>query len=204
MGVATVDWARGEITVQEVGTADRRAPSPAVARVGALEEAEGRASTALLAEARDLPWAAGGTVGAAADKDPKAKAALEAAAHALLEVDTEYLPDGSARVTRALPIEAVREAIDGPVLIAPDWSGAAAAAAPAAIVIDARNLKVHPAVGIRVSDGTHTIAGATVYVAHPPGGATVATKVDHGALVVADLSAVDPGALVIVVVREGK
>ena len=186
---ATVDWARGLVIVKTVGTADRRAPSPASARPVALREAEDRAVAHLLAAARELPGAAGvpddvvdGTV---------------------VELATEYLADGSVRIQRGLPIEAVRQAIDGPRPVSPAWDGAPAAA-PATLVVDARNLAVTPRVGIAVSDGTTTTRLPALWRTRPPKGAkpVPASAFDEAAGTLTIDRAPDPGALLIVVIRE--
>jgi hypothetical protein len=217
VGVATpahadVDWQRGLITIKAVGTADRRAPSPAVARPGALREGETRAEAALLELARGLPRAQGGTIGEAADADPLVAAALAAVVAAPIEVATDFLPDGSVRVERALPIEAIRQAIAGPERFVP-----AGADAITAIVVDARKLKLKPAVGIAVTDGQATLELPALFDGKPPAdddprlGArplrVTAKRLDHGALAGdgIDLAALAaPGILLIVVIREKK
>jgi len=190
----TIDWAAGVIEVATVGTADRRAPSPTVARVGALREAEERASAQLLEAARALPLRSG-TVGAAAVADPAIEAALVAAARPEVLVDekTEYLPDGSVRIRRALPIEAVRQAIDGPRVVEPAWNGKPAKPASRELVVDARSLVVVPSIGIRV--------GPAVIVTKPPKkiGAK-ARGLDAGVLQLDPQP--DAGVLVVVVIRE--
>ena len=150
-----VDWARGLVIARAVGTADRRAPSPTVARVGSLREAEDRARAALVAAARALPVAGGGTVGDALDADAAAAARLAAAAGTLVEVETQWLPDGSVRLRRGLAVEAIRQALAGPRAVAPAWAGADrdADAAPTSIVVDATGVAVTPAVGVELAVG---------------------------------------------------
>jgi hypothetical protein len=165
---ADVDWARGVITERAYGTADRRAPSPAVARVAAMREAEERATAALVVAARELPRASGGTVGEAADADPTVAAALEAAAASAIDVKTELLPNGSVRVERALAIESVRQAIAGPTALAAAASSTTGGEPVTAIVVNARKLKVSPAVGIAVGDGSSTLELPSVFVRKAP------------------------------------
>lgn len=198
---ATVDWDRGLIIVKSLGTADRRAPSAAVARVSSRTEAENRAQSALIAAARALPVAAGGTVGDTVDL----------AGVPVVELATDLLADGSVRITRGLPIEGVAAALSGPRTVAPDFGGATAPAGATAIVVDARNLKVAPGVGIVVTDGTTTARMPALYVTKKPGdddprlGArpqrVKGTAYSRGVLTI-DGATPDPGALVVVVVRE--
>ena len=187
---AKVDWARGLVIVKTVGTADRRAPSPASARPVALREAEDRAAAGLLAAAKELPGAAG--VGD------------DVVAGNVVELATEFLPDGSVRIERGLPIEAVRQALDGPRAIAPAWDGAPDAAKPATLVVDARNLAVTPRVGIAVSDGTTTARLPALWVTKPPPGAVKASGYDEATGTLAVDRPPEAGALLIVVIREKK
>lgn len=186
-----VDWARGLVIERAIGTADRRAPSPAVARVGAEREAAERATAALLATAAALPGVA---------------APVDGLAAATLTLEVEHLPDGSVRLRRGLPIEAIRQASAGPRVVTPVWDGVRSRAAPPApFVVDARDLEVSPRVGIVVTDGTTTVAMPAIWVTRAPKGKAVkATRVDDaaGALVVGDLAGADPGALLVVVIRE--
>jgi hypothetical protein len=198
-----VDWERGLVIASAVGTADRRAPSPAVARVGSRRQAEERATAALRAAAATLPVAGG--------------AAVPPPDGPWIELDTEHLPDGSVRVRRGLPLEAIRQAIAGPRPVAPAWDGAGAAGGPTAVVVDARNLRLTPRVGIAVTDGTRTASLPAIWVRRAPkesdarlGGRAHRVKASAldaaGALVVAGVpldEAAAAGALLVVVIREG-
>ena len=109
---AGVDWATGLVTAPGVGVADRHAPNPAVARGTSRRVAEDAARTKLASEVAALPVAGGGKVGdKAKDADVKARLA-DAVAHAM-ELAAEPETDGAWRVTMAVPIEAVRQAIGG-------------------------------------------------------------------------------------------
>ena len=191
---ADVDWGKGVIETGAIGTADRRAPSPAVARVGALREAEERAAATLLEEARALSWRSG-TVGAAADADPSVAAALAAATRpeSLVDRGTELLPDGSVRIRRALPIEAVRQAIDGPRVVEPAWDGKPAAAPSHELVVDARELELVPAVGIAAAPAVIVTKASRKAGAKATGLDAGTLQLDHPA---------EPGALVVVVIRK--
>ncbi|MCB9574124.1 MAG: hypothetical protein H6709_18730 [Kofleriaceae bacterium] len=125
------------------------------------------------------------------------------------------MPDGSVRVSRGLPLEAVRQVLAGPAPVTVDWAGAAAAATDAAtaVVIDAREVAVTPRIGLIVDDGTTRAELPTIWVRKAPkdrdprlGGHpahATATALDGGRLVV---DALPPGAavgvLAVVVVGE--
>ena len=153
---ADVDWARGLVTAEGVGVANRAAPSPAAARGPARRMAEDAARKKLAAQVVALPLAAGGKV----DKQ-LARAAIDKLVAEAIAVAADLETDGSWRVTMAVPIEKVRQAIDGPRVLA----AAAAAAAGAGdvdvpVVVVEGAAAVKPAVGWKVA-GT---AVATVFV----------------------------------------
>ena len=110
---AEVDWARGFVTADGVGVADRHAPSPAVARGTSRRGAEDAARAAITAQLPAIPLAAGGTLG---DRmtDPAAKARVDHAVEAALALAADPQTDGAWRVTLGVPIEALRQAVDGP------------------------------------------------------------------------------------------
>lgn len=109
---ADIDWARGAITADGIGIADRHAPSPAAAREPARRRAEDAARNALAAKIADLPLASGGKL-AARLTDPAIKRGVEAAIAAARPIDAALETDGSWRVVMEVGIEAVRQAIEG-------------------------------------------------------------------------------------------
>jgi hypothetical protein len=108
-----IDWARGLVIADGVGVADRHAPNPAVARGTSRRGAEDAARKVLAAKVGELPVAGGGKVADKAKKDAAVKARLDAAVAAAVTLDAEPETDGAWRVTMAVPIEAVRQALEG-------------------------------------------------------------------------------------------
>ena len=108
-----VDWARGLVTVEVVGIADRHAPNPAVARGTSRRGAEEMAKKAIAKELGALPLAAGGKVSDRA-KDADVKKRIARAVDAAISLAADPETDGAWRVTMAVPSEAVRLAIAGP------------------------------------------------------------------------------------------
>lgn len=159
-----VDWARGLVIADAVGVANRHAPNPAVARGTSRRGAEDAARKILAAKVAELPVAGGGTVAAKAKKDAAVKARVEAAVAAAITLDASPETDGAWRVTMAVPIEAVRQAIDGGArpLAAPGDTG------PIATIVD--GMKGKPAVG--------ALAAPTIWVTEVPAWAKDAPKVD--------------------------
>jgi hypothetical protein len=112
-----IDWARGLVVADAVGVADRHAPNPAVARGTSRRRAEEVARKQLAGKLDELPLAGGGKV---ADKlkDKDVKARLDRAVGNAITVAADPETDGAWRVSLAVPIEAVRQAIAGPRVLA--------------------------------------------------------------------------------------
>ncbi|MBV8756212.1 MAG: hypothetical protein JO257_02985 [Deltaproteobacteria bacterium] len=149
---ADVDWAKGIVTAPGVGVADRHAPNPAVARGTSRRVAEDAARAKLAGEIAALPLAGGGKVGDKA-KDAAVKARLAAAVEHAISIAAEPETDGAWRVTMGVPIEAVRQALAGPRVLADAGDGP-----PAAVIVDGVGGK--PAVGV--------VGAATVWVTDVP------------------------------------
>ena len=198
-GGVQIDWSAGALLAKGIGPADRHAPSPAVARTASRRAAEAQARAKLLKAARALKAAGGGTVGEAVDKDEAARARLAAELERAPVVASELSTDGSSRVTLALGIEAVRQALHGA-------RPAAADEKPVTWIVEAK--RVTPAVGWSVEVGGDRWEGAILWVRErgsPPAGAVVAraTAATGGVLSVSGPTAPPPaGALVVVVVPE--
>lgn len=148
-----VDWARGLVTAEGIGLADRHAPNPAVARGTSRRAAEAAARKQLTAKVATLPLAGGGTVGGRAKDKVIAERLARAVTHAVV-VAADPETDGAWRVTLGVPIEAVRQAIDGPRAVA----AGAEDTGPAIVVVEGAAAK--PAVGWTVGG----LAAPTLWV----------------------------------------
>lgn len=142
-----VDWAKGIVTAEGIGIADRHAPNPAVARGTSRRGAEQAARTQLAKGLGALPVASGGTVADKA-KDPEIKVRLDRTVAQAVAVAAQPETDGAWKVTMAVPIEAIRQAIEGgPRQIAAAGDGAA----PVVVVVDGATAR--PAIGWTVGTG---------------------------------------------------
>jgi hypothetical protein len=151
-----VDWARGLVIADGIGVADRHAPNPAVARGTARRPAEDAAKRALRAAVLALPVAGGGKVGDRA-RDEAVAARLDRAVDAAFALAAEPETDGAWRVTMAVPIEAVHQALLGAprVLASGDHD-------PPVVVVQVAGAA--PAVGWQVGG----LDAATVWVSELP------------------------------------
>lgn len=147
MAAPVVDWESGRVLETGVGLADRQAPNPAVARGPAKRKAEDAARLALETAVMKLP-VAGGTTMQEAAKSAAVATRIDRAIAGALTVTAVPQTDGAWVVTLAVPIEALRQAIEGPRALTKDGDKG-----PAAIVVEGVTAK--PAIGT-------TIGGASV------------------------------------------
>jgi hypothetical protein len=148
----TVDWATGLVTANGVGIADRHAPNPAVARGTSRRAAEEAARAQLAKGLGALPVAGVGTV--ATHATGEAKQRLERAVADAIAVAAEPQTDGAWTVTMAVPIEAIRQALDA----GPREVGKAGDQPPAVVIVD--GVKAKPAIGWTVGGAR----AATIWV----------------------------------------
>jgi hypothetical protein len=153
---ARVDWTRGVLIAGGLASADLHAPTPDVARVRSERQARGRARKALAERAGALPMAGGGTVAERVAGNDVARARLERAVERALDEDVDYASDGSVTVELALPIEAIRAAVNGP-------AAPAAAAAPATVIVRAGGELKQPEIGVKLRSGDDEYEGPVVY-----------------------------------------
>lgn len=165
MAHADIDWAKGLVTAPGLGLADRQAPNPAVARGPARRRAENAARAALAAALPALQLAGGGTL---ADKlgDAKVKARIDAAVAGAIGVTADPETDGAWRVTMAVPVEAVRQALVGPRALA-----ATGDVGPAVVIVE--GISAAPAVGMTIGG----LGAATVWTKDVPAWAKGAPRV---------------------------
>ncbi|MEO6773756.1 MAG: hypothetical protein ABI467_12180 [Kofleriaceae bacterium] len=148
-----IDWRDGLVTATGVGIADRHAPNPAVARGTSRRAAEEAARGQLAKGVGGLPLAGGGTVAARATG--AAKLRLERAVADAIAVTAEPQTDGAWIVTMAVPIEAIRQALDA----GPRTVGKAGDPPPAVVIVE--GVKVKPAIGYAIGG----VKAATIWVA---------------------------------------
>ena len=188
---ADVDWRSGRVTARGVGAADLRAPGPDIARAGAERVADEKWKKELRDELRGLRLAGGGTLGKHADKAPAVAAALSTLVDGA-EVEKSLYSDGSVVVAAWVSIdEAAR------IAGAPPEAGEGEA-----LVVDARKLKLEPALGYKVKAGGVEKIVATRFTEEAPesfGGKATAVK---GGVVTLDGEA--KGSTVVFVVKGGK
>ncbi len=149
---AKVDWQRGLLIASCAAPADLRAPNPDLARVKAERVAKKRCADVLRSAASQLPVVSGKSVERVLG-EPLSEQDI-----ATMMLDADQGSDGSVVVRMALGIDAVRALLykaDRPLKEAP-------ALAPP-LIIDARSLKVTPALGYAVGDGNTTYRGPTLF-----------------------------------------
>lgn len=169
------DWSAGELWARGLGVADRRAPSPATARDAARLRALVDARRKLVAAARELPWAGGGTLG-----EVLGEQALQAAAELARVRSAEPLVDGSWRLELALPLEVLRQAVTGPRAVA--LEGGDGGALPLLLVRVAASSKASndskisaaPALGLNVRVAGRSLSSAVLWARDDEAGVPLA------------------------------
>jgi hypothetical protein len=162
----TIDWSTGLVTEDGVGIADRHAPNPSVARGTSRRTAEAAARAALAKSVPQVMLASGGPVSAKL-VDPATKARIDRAIAQAIAMTAQPETDGAWRVTMSVPIEALRQAIDG----GPRAVDGTLEQEPAVVVVEGATAT--PAVGWTVG-GIHA---ATIWVTAVPPWATGAPHV---------------------------
>jgi len=153
---AQVDWAAGRITAGGTGIADRHSPSPAVALGTSRRGAEAAARRRIAGKLGSLPLAPGGTL-ASKLADRAVQARVDAAVEAAITLAADPETDGSWRVTLAVPLEAIRQALTDPRALPP-----AGDSGPPVIVVE--GVPARPALGWTVSG----VSAATLWVKDVP------------------------------------
>jgi hypothetical protein len=158
-----VDWSSKTIKATGRGAPDLRAPSPAVARIGAEKAAEMDALRNILSVLRGIQLTSDETVGDTMRASDEVRTRLEGEAKGYRRVDTRYFDDGGVEIDVEMGIEGLLAEL----LPAP---GAAKAGEPVSLpaagetrytglVVDARGLHPKPALAPRLLDG----AGRDIY-----------------------------------------
>jgi len=179
-----VDWAKGLVTANGVGIADRHAPNPAVARGTSRRAAEDAARAQLAKGLGALPLAGGGKVGEHATGDAKAR--LDRAVAQAIAVAAEPQTDGAWTVTMAVPIEAIRQALAaGPREVGVDGDHP-----PAIVIVD--GVKAKPAIGWTVGG----VKAATIWVKEVPAWAKDAPHVTATGAPATKSGAIEVGGIV--------
>ncbi len=189
----TVDWAAGVMIAKGVGLADRRAPTPDVARAAARSRGVAQARERLSAALLLVPWANG--KGTAAQLTATQ---LETLTGTAAIVAAQPQTDGGWQITLQLPLEAVRQAARGNRTLAVDGD---VAAAPD-VVLDARKLRVAPAVGLRVDEGGAIVECATRWVTQWPGASTKISSVNAGVIKLSKTAGIKPATLCVIIVSQ--
>ena len=144
-----VDWSSKTIKATGRGAPDLRAPSPAVARIGAEKAAEMDALRNILSVLRGIQLTSDETVGDTMRASDEVRTRLEGEAKGYRRVDTRYFDDGGVEIDVEMGIEGLLAELL-PAAGEPRNTG---------LVVDARGLHPKPALAPRLLDG----AGRDIY-----------------------------------------
>lgn len=191
-----VDWARGLVTAEGIGLADRHAPSPAVARGTSRRHAEAAARKQLAAKVATLPVASGGTLGEQAKADKAIAARVERAIANAVTVAADPETDGAWRVTLGVPIESLRQAIAG----ARPLAAGASDDGPPVVVIEVP-AAAKPAVGWTVGGTSVPTLWIDTVPAWAPAARSTAKSAKGGAIEVDGINA-SPATLFVITTKK--
>ncbi len=159
-GQVRVDWSRGMVIATAAAAADLRAPSPPVARVGAMRRARQRARALLSQRVAQLPVGSR-TVTAHRAADRTVAARLDEALDHLLDLEVRHASDGSVVLSAGLPLQAVRVALGGMRRLEPGKTPVANFAT--AVIVDARSVLSAPSLLIGLATAAGRRVGPTVF-----------------------------------------
>lgn len=154
VGHGQIDWTNKTITATGSGAPDLKAANVAVARLGAERAAKTDALRNIIEAVKGVRISGAQSAGAAMDSSPELKAKVEGVVRNFKVVDTKYYSDGGVDVVVQVPMDGVlAEAL------VPQGAAAAATPAPAAdtagpsgVIVNAKGLKVAPALAPRLVD----------------------------------------------------
>lgn len=167
VGHGKIDWTNKTVTATGSGAPDLKAANVAVARLGAERAAKMDALRNILETVKGVRVSSTQTAGAAMDSSPDVKAKVEGVAKNYKVVDTKYYSDGGVDVIVQMPIDGVIVDALVPQANAPAAASAPAdTAAPSGVIVNAKGLKLTPALAPRlVDEGGKEVYGPNV-IAH--------------------------------------
>lgn len=143
-----VDWQQRVARCTGSGAANLKdaAGNPAVARIGAERAARLDALRNCLEVMKGVTVSGGQTIGTAIGADSAVRGSVEGAVRGFKTVATRYFSDGGVEIDVEVPLDAVGDAV------LPKAAAAPAPTGPTSLVVDARGLKVAPALAPRLLD----------------------------------------------------
>lgn len=146
-----VDWKRGLLIGSGAAAGDLRSPTRQLARVKATRQAKTRCQGALMEAAAKIALAGG-------KKRMDAKK-LDLLAEGLVHLGVDHGSDGSVVVEMALPLDGLRS-----LFFSSDIPLAGQGGSASPVLVDARGLKLKPAIGYTLTDeDNNSYRGPTVF-----------------------------------------
>jgi len=148
-----VDWQKRVIKCKGQAAPNENAPNIAAARIGAERAAQADALRNILETLKGVQ-VTGAKTAAEALKDPGVATRVSGAIKAFKVTDRRYFSDGGVEVDVEMPLDGLLESLGGPAKKTESDTGAASG-----IVVDAKALKITPAIAARIVDEE----GAEIY-----------------------------------------
>ncbi|MBC7795206.1 MAG: hypothetical protein H7Z43_15990 [Clostridia bacterium] len=152
VGHGKIDWTNKTVTATGSGAPDLKAANVAVARLGAERAAKMDALRNIMETVKGVRISSTQTAGAAMDSSPELKAKVEGVAKNFKVVDTKYYSDGGVDLVVQMPIDGVLVETFVPQVNAPTATAPSADTAVSGVIVNAKGLKVTPALAPRLID----------------------------------------------------
>ncbi|MFH0900526.1 MAG: hypothetical protein V2A73_07845 [Pseudomonadota bacterium] len=166
---ARVDWTDGSLIAVAAAAPELLAPNVDIARAKAERTARQAGMTRLQEAVRCLPAGTGVSIGDAIAANAAIGEKLTAVVGKEAQVLVDYGSDGSARVTFTLALEVVRRVLISAQVLPADGDQAGAQpngrspSAVLAVLVDARKVRLSPALAVVLAAGRVRYSGAIVW-----------------------------------------
>jgi hypothetical protein len=147
-----IDWTTGELTARAVGLADRRAPSPDVARAAARRRGIDDARVSLRNALPAIAWSDAKTLA-----NEFSDAELDSIAGLAVVSKAAPQTDGGWQISLSLPLERIRQLRSGPRRL----TDAGDDESSLLVRIDARSLTLRPSLALKVSGNSCALLWST-------------------------------------------
>lgn len=152
VGHGQINWTNKTITATGSGAPDLKAANVAVARLGAERAAKMDALRNIIEAVKGVRVSGGSSAANTMDTSPEIKAKVEGAVRNFKVLDTKYYSDGGVDVIVQVPLDGVLLETLVPQAGAKAQAGGADTSGTTGVIVNAKGLKVVPALAPRLLD----------------------------------------------------
>jgi hypothetical protein len=152
VGHGKVNWTDKTITTTGSGAPDLKAANVAVARLGAERAAKADALRNVIETVKGVRVSGAESAGQAMEQSPEIRTKVEGVVRNFEVVDTKYYSDGGVDVVVKVPLDSVLDALLPAKKDNAPSPADSAAGGPTGVIVNAKGLKVPPALAPRIVD----------------------------------------------------